>query len=459
MKIKKLPIIILMTIIFIMIGINTYATTGIINKKTVELRKEPNSKKVLDYIYKGDKVEIIEQKNGWYKIKAITGLGKVTGYVTEAEVDIEEITEDNVEEPKTENSKPEETVPTQTTPEKPTVSEIPTISNIEENAKYTIQQEISIKILPLINSMEKAKITGEITVIEIINDWVRIENDSASGWIRKNTLKKSIIKTETLPENQEQSKPEVDPKPEEITTEKPQEEQPKEPEKTEINKIGYVNTEGLIVRKGPTTDSKEIDGLSKNDEVKIIGKEGNWYKIELDGKIGYVSAKYISDTKVPETTSRSGNTLKNENITNVIEEKQQQEETSQEKTNTTTTGAAVVEYAKQYLGYKYVSGGASPKSGFDCSGFTQYVYKNFGVSLNRTSSAQIKNGVAVDKNDLQLGDIVIFNDESNTKIGHVGIYIGDGNFIHASNPKDGVKITTLKTGYYKERYVGARRVI
>ena len=126
---------------------------------------------------------------------------------------------------------------------------------------------------------------------------------------------------------------------------------------------------------------------------------------------------------------------------------------------TGTTGAAVVEYAKQYLGYKYVSGGASPSTGFDCSGFTTYVYKHFGVSLNRTSSGQNNNGVAVAKSDLQPGDLVIFNNDANTTIGHVGIYIGDGNFIHASNPSDGVKITTLTTGYYQKRYVGARRVI
>ena len=87
------------------------------------------------------------------------------------------------------------------------------------------------------------------------------------------------------------------------------------------------------------------------------------------------------------------------------------------------------------------------------------MYKQFGASLYRTSKDQIKNGVAVDKNNLQPGDLVIFNNEANTAIGHVGIYIGDGDFIHASNPKDGVKITTLLSGYYKIRYVGARRVI
>ena len=122
------------------------------------------------------------------------------------------------------------------------------------------------------------------------------------------------------------------------------------------------------------------------------------------------------------------------------------------------TGNQVVEYAKKYLGYKYVAGGSSTK-GFDCSGFTTYVFKHFGISLNRASKGQIKNGVAVEKSKLQAGDLVIFNNESNSAIGHVGIYIGSGKFIHAANKKEGVTITELSMSYYSKRYVGARRVI
>ena len=144
----------------------------------------------------------------------------------------------------------------------------------------------------------------------------------------------------------------------------------------------------------------------------------------------------------------------------------EEQETSQDEKHTVgesgttgTTGTAVVEYAKQYLGYKYVSGGTSPSTGFDCSGFTTYVYKHFGISLNRSSKDQIKNGVAVERSNLQPGDIVVFNNSANTAIGHVGIYIGGDNFIHAANPKEGVRITSLSSSYYKTRYVGARRVI
>ena len=474
MKIKNLAIIILMTTFFIILGTKVYAATGTINEENVKLRKEPDSKTVLDLVDKGDEVEILEQEEGWYKVKATTGLGKVTGYISEEEVDVEKNASSSntqeEQEPLEENSQPEiteneETISTEIITENP---ELPISNAIEENAKYTIEQEVSVNALPLINSKEKAKITGNITVIEIINDWVKIENDVEDGWIRKNILKNSVtaIETQTALPEQEQEQEKEQEQPEELPTETEQEEtipeEPQEQEETELNKVGYVSTEGLRVRKGPTTDSEEVDSLSKNDKVQIIGQEGKWYKIDLDGETGYVSAKYISDTKVAETTSRSGSALSNETVAKTEEtttETQQEETPTQTQSTSGTTGAAVVEYAKQYLGYKYVSGGASPSTGFDCSGFTQYVYKHFGVSLNRSSSAQINNGVAVQKSDLQLGDIVLFNNEANTRIGHAGIYVGDGNFIHASNPSDGVKITTLLSGYYQKRYVGARRVI
>ena len=158
----------------------------------------------------------------------------------------------------------------------------------------------------------------------------------------------------------------------------------------------------------------------------------------------------LSDKKTEETNRSSANRESATTVSSV---------TTETTTEETSKGQEIVEYAKQYLGYRYVPGGGTPSTGFDCSGFTSYVYKHFGISLSRTSKDQAKNGTAVEKNNLQLGDILIFNNTANTAIGHVGIYIGDNNFIHASNPSEGVKITSLSSSYYKSRYVGARRVI
>lgn len=365
MKIKNLAIIILMITFLIILGTKAYATTGTINEETVKLRKGPDSKTVLDLLDEGDEVEILEQEDGWYKVKATTGLGKVTGYVSEEFIDVDE-DNTNIETPVEE---PVE-VPVEVPETNETVSTDVISENIEEDQQYTLEQEISIKALPLMNSIEKSKITGKITVIEIINDWARIENDTDCGWIRANILKQSIPQVE----NPSQEQP-VEPIPEEIIITEPEPPVTTEPEEldgteetqeseTTINKTGYVSAEGLRVRKEPSTDSEELDSLSKNDKVEIIGQSGNWYKIKLNGEIGYVSAKYISDTKLPETTSRSGSLLNTEETTS--EETSKVEDTSVPEVS--TTGAAVVEYAKQYLGYKYVSGGASPETGFDCSG-------------------------------------------------------------------------------------------
>jgi len=111
----------------------------------------------------------------------------------------------------------------------------------------------------------------------------------------------------------------------------------------------------------------------------------------------------------------------------------------------------VVGYAMQFLGRPYVWGGASP-AGFDCSGFTMYVYAHFGVSLPHNAAAQYGYGSAVPSGDLQPGDLVFFDG-----LGHVGLYIGGGQFIHAPHTGDVVKISSL-SGWYASTYVGARRL-
>ncbi|MEK3978384.1 C40 family peptidase [Psychrobacillus sp. FSL K6-2836] len=116
----------------------------------------------------------------------------------------------------------------------------------------------------------------------------------------------------------------------------------------------------------------------------------------------------------------------------------------------------LVATAKDLIGTKY-RGGGTTKAGFDCSGFVNYVYNDAGVSLPRTSSGLYASGSKVDKSDLASGDLVFFN-TSGKGVSHVGIYIGDGKFIHSSTSK-GVKIDKLSDPYYwGERYVGAKRI-
>ena len=122
------------------------------------------------------------------------------------------------------------------------------------------------------------------------------------------------------------------------------------------------------------------------------------------------------------------------------------------------SGSDIVAYAEKYLGVPYIHGGSTP-DGFDCSGYTQYVMGYFGGSLPRTAASQYGSGTRIDKSQLQAGDLVFFKPSSDSsRISHVGIYVGGGNFIHSPQPGENVKISALSSSYSRQHYFGAVRV-
>ena len=204
--------------------------------------------------------------------------------------------------------------------------------------------------------------------------------------------------------------------------------------------IGYglVQSSGstLNVRSGPGTDFERVASLSDRAVVTINGIDNGWYKISYNNITGYVSSDYMVTCKDSAGSRGDGTVV----------------------TSSSPLGAQVVEYAKQFLGVPYVWGGNGPNC-FDCSGFTKYVYAHFGYTLNRTASAQLSNGVSVSRSELQPGDLIFFdNGKVSTPVSHVGIYVGDGQFIHASTNEYQVRYGNLNAGSYNSTYVYARRI-
>ena len=202
----------------------------------------------------------------------------------------------------------------------------------------------------------------------------------------------------------------------------------------------YVNTtSGLNVRSGAGTSYSKLGKLEYKEKVTVLSTSNGWSKINYNGKTGYVDSSYLQST-VP---GSNGNNANNNN-------------------NTVSTKAnEVIAYAKTLLGKPYVWGAQGPNS-FDCSGFTYYVFKNkAGIILPRTSSAQSKYGTYVSKSNLKPGDLVFFdtNGVNDGNVSHVGMYIGNGQMIHASYGQKKIVIANFNDSYYQKAYVNARRVL
>lgn len=203
-----------------------------------------------------------------------------------------------------------------------------------------------------------------------------------------------------------------------------------------VNGIAVQNARGIVtgssvnVRKGPSTGTEVVAKLSAGKIVDLIELKDGWYKIKTDSVEGYISGDYIRDYVAAASSA---------------------------------IGDQIVALAMNYLGVPYVYGGESPK-GFDCSGLIVYVYKQFGYSLPHSASSQWQSsGVHVERSDLQPGDLVLFCDPSRSNgksCSHVGIYIGNNEFIHASSGSSGkqVRISSLNQDYYNRYYKGAKRI-
>lgn len=196
----------------------------------------------------------------------------------------------------------------------------------------------------------------------------------------------------------------------------------------------YINSEKLNVRKGPDTETKKLATLQAGDRVQLLESKGEWSKIKTsDNVTGYIKTKYMVNSQ--KQVSRAESTAQPHNA---------------------DLAAQILEYAQKFVGVKYVYGGSSPK-GFDCSGFTSYVFEHFGISVPRSAAEYGSVGTKISRSDIKPGDIVLLDRYWNNELGHVGIYMGNDKFIHASSKKG--KVVIAKLSEYSGTLLGIRRVI
>lgn len=190
---------------------------------------------------------------------------------------------------------------------------------------------------------------------------------------------------------------------------------------------GIVAGSNVNLRSGPDLKAPVITRLSLGQAVTVIEYQSPWVRVELaDQRQGWLYQQY----------------MRLESEVNAVRSGREQ----------------IVSRARDFMGTRYVYGGGSGR-GFDCSGFTMYIYRQLGVELPHNAAAQMGRGVPVSRDELRPGDLIFFSTMGAKHINHVGIYCGDGQFIHASSGYGAVRISPLNEGYYDSRYRGARRFL
>lgn len=234
---------------------------------------------------------------------------------------------------------------------------------------------------------------------------------------------------------------------------------------------GRINGSSVNLRSGPGTGYGRVAVGSKGDKAYIIGINEGWYKVIYGAKICYIRSDYLDLTEIPyenKDSAYSPKFFRGGKSTGVAPSASALNGTGTGSNNigpgsskdpsvpSSVSGSAIVAEAKKHLGTPYVYGGTTP-SGFDCSGFVYYVLNSVGISASRTLVTMYSQGTPVSKSQLQPGDIVFFKNTYKVGISHVGIYVGNGQFIHSPSSGKVVSYADLNSAYYVNHYYGAVR--
>ena len=440
---------------------STIISTGIVKADSLNVRANASTNsKILGSLSNGTKVEILSTSNGWHKIEFNGG----TGYVSADYITL--------------NSSQVQTTSTGTV--KADALNVRANASTNSSIIGSLSNGTKVEILSTSNGWHKIKFNGGIGYVSV--DYITLTQNS-------------IPSQPTQPDNNQGSSNET------------------------IISTGTVKADTLNVRASASTNSSIIGSLSNGTKVEILSTSNGWHKIKFNGGIGYVSVDYIkinsnnneSDSENSPShnvtgkvaivtadalnirsgagtnysivaTARYGSKLpiisytngwyyvKSGSTTGYVSEDYVTVANEGDTINplvketplieSAYTGEDIAAEAEKYLGVPYLWGGFTPV-GFDCSGLVQYVYKQFGISVERTTYYQVHQGQIVDRNDLRPGDLIFFttNENDPNDISHVGIYKGNDLFIHAPKPGDVVRISNLNSSYYSNNYYVAKRII
>lgn len=498
-KLNKMFFTLLSILAFVILFTNiAKADTVRVTTETLNLREKPSTdSNIVALISIGEECEVISEEGDWYEVK----YGDYTGYISKEYAElVGKTNSDNSDndgksnsqsddkntntDANNQNSVDSENTVSDNSTSKDTTSDNTTSDNATsgnsasdaQNSSDVVKLEgkinknTNVKIVPLISSSNIASIKAneEVMVITVMKNWVYIQADEVSGWVRSDAITVTEVKENNNKDNDQNSDTgtddnQDDDKDDENSNDKTNDDS-KDSETSFEAKTMY--TEDYVnIRKEPSTTADIIMTVEENTALKVIGEEGDWYKVDTSEGEAYVIKSALSSERT-QTTSRGSLDRK----ANSDKTTENSSDSNKVASNTSKLGSEIVSYAKKFLGVPYVYGGAS-SSGFDCSGFTMYVFDHFEISMGHGAQMQSKLGKAVEANknsktslleNLEVGDLVFFLDyETMDEIGHCGIYIGDGDFIHASSGSGYcVKINSLLPGeYYNTRYCSARRVI
>ena len=328
----------------------------------------------------------------------------------------------------------------------------------ETTKKVSKYANKGIAIADVVNIRKKANTTSKVVgkiekgamckILKLKNGWAQIQSGNVKGYIRADLL---AIGTEA----------------EKIASKY-------------ATKYAVINTVTLKVREKNNTESRVLTLVGQDEKYKILIEGKKWCKVKVDGEVGYVLKEYVKvaekfataksmkeilaeqEEEEAEQVSTSSTESTKETSSKKSSSRRSSRSTSRKSSSKKSyskagskTGSSVASFALQFKGNPYRYGGTSLTNGTDCSGFTQSVYRNFGYSIARDSRSQYSSaGRIVSMSELQAGDLLFYSNSSG-RINHVALYIGGGQVVHASNPRDGIKVSN----YRYRTPVRARRVI